>query len=172
MTLYDLTADFEKFTDMLDRQDVDDEMKSAISEALENLKDDIEDKIDNYGKGIKNRQASIKARNEEIARLQALNDSDNKAIERMKEIVELAMKATGNPKIKTSMFTFWVQKNPESVVVDEAYIENIPEEFLVYPEPKINKAAIKEALKGDDEALKERLEGIAHIKQTESIRLK
>lgn len=171
-TLYDLIDDYQRFSEILECEDTDEAIKDDLKEAVDNLAEDVEAKIDDYGKAISNRKANIKARQAEIARLQALNDADNRAIDRMKGICEQAMRITGKPKVKTTFYNFYFQKNPESVVLEEGYIENIPEEFLVYQEPKVNKTAIKEALKGDDEALKERLEGIAHLEQTESIRIR
>lgn len=171
-TLYDLIDDYQRFSEILECEDTDEAIKDDLKEAVDNLADDIEVGIDNYGKAISNRTANIKARQAEIERLQALNDADNRAIDRMKGICEQAMRITGKPKVKTTFYNFYFQKNPESVVLEEGYIENIPEEFLVYQEPKVNKTAIKEVLKGDDEALKERLEGIAHLEQTESIRIR
>ena len=171
-TLYDLIDNYQRFSEILECEDTDEAIKDDLKEAVDNLADDIEVGIDNYGKAISNRKANIAARKAEIERLQALNDADNRAIDRMKGICEQAMRITGKPKVKTTFYNFYFQKNPESVVLEEGYIENIPEEFLVYQEPKVNKTAIKEALKGDDEALKERLEGIAHLEQTESIRIR
>lgn len=171
-TLYDLIDDYQRFSEILECEDTDEAIKDDLKEAVDNLAEDVEAKIDDYGKAISNRKANIAARKAEIERLQALNDADNRAIDRMKGICEQAMRITGKPKVKTTFYNFYFQKNPESVVLEEGYIENIPEEFLVYQEPKVNKTAIKEALKGDDEALKERLEGIAHLEQTESIRIR
>lgn len=171
-TLYDLIDDYQRFSEILECEDTDEAIKDDLKEAVDNLAEDVEAKIDDYGKAISNRKANIAARKAEIERLQALNDADNRAIDRMKGICEQAMRITGKPKVKTTFYNFYFQKNPESVVLEEGYIENIPEEFLIYQEPKVNRTAIKEALKGDDEALKERLEGIAHLEQTESIRIR
>lgn len=171
-TLYDLIDDYQRFSEILECEDTDEAIKDDLKEAVDNLAEDVEAKIDDYGKAISNRKANIAARKAEIERLQALNDADNRAIGRMKGICEQAMRITGKPKVKTTFYNFYFQKNPESVVLEEGYIENIPEEFLIYQEPKVNRTAIKEALKGDDEALKERLEGIAHLEQTESIRIR
>lgn len=171
-TLYDLIDDYQRFSEILECEDTDEAIKDDLKEAVDNLAEDVEAKIDDYGKAISNRKANIAARKAEIERLQALNDADNRAIDRMKGICEQAMRITGKPKVKTTFYNFYFQKNPESVVLEEGYIKNIPEEFLIYQEPKVNKTAIKEALKGDDEALKERLEGIAHLEQSESIRIR
>lgn len=172
MTLYDLTNDFQKFVDIVDAEDTSEEMKEALKDALENLSADIEEKIDDYGKVIKNKQSDIKARKAEIERLKELNESDTRTIERMKEVVTSAMLITGKTKVKTPLFNFYFQKNPEAVVLEEGYIENIPPEFLIEQDPVVNKALLKEVLKGDNEEMKQRLEGIAHLEQSTGLRLK
>jgi len=52
-------------------------------------------------------------------------------------------------------------------VMDEQYIENVPERFLKYKEPEINKTAIKEAIMAG-----ENLEGLAHLEQSESLTIR
>ena len=76
------------------------------------------------------------------------------------------MKAVGKKKIETDLFTFRIQRNPASVVMDEAYLENIPKEYLIPQEPKLDRAKIREDLKAGKE-----LE-FAHLVQTESLRIK
>ena len=51
--------------------------------------------------------------------------------------------------------------------MDEQYIENIPEIYLIEQEPKLDRAKIKEDLKNGIV-----LEGIAHLEQTESLRIR
>ena len=172
MTLYELTADFQKFADIVSADDTSEEMKDAMKDALENLCEDIDEKIDDYGKVIKNKKSNIEARKAEIERLQALNESDKKAIERMMKVVDDAMTITGRQKVKTSLFNFYKQKNPVSVVLEEGYIENIPEAYLIPQDPKVDKYKLKVALECDDEEVKRRLEGIAHLEQTESLRIR
>ena len=80
---------------------------------------------------------------------------------------ERMLQATGKTKFKTALFSFGIQKNPAAVVIDEGYIKNIPDRFLIPQDPQIDKKAIKEALKAGED-----LEGIAHLEQTESLRIK
>jgi len=52
-------------------------------------------------------------------------------------------------------------------VIDEQYIENIPTEYLKFAEPEIDKKKIGEALKAG-----EKLEGIAHLETSKSLRIR
>jgi hypothetical protein len=78
------------------------------------------------------------------------------------------MEATGKTKFKTQLFSFNVQNNPASVVMDEQDVANIPERFLKHKDPEIDRKAIKDAIKaGDEDAM-----DIAHLEQTRGLRIK
>ena len=65
------------------------------------------------------------------------------------------------------MFKFRIQKNAPSVVVDLDDLQDMPMEYLTYHEPTVNKAAIKDALKAGLD-----LRGIAHLEQSQSLRIR
>ena len=75
------------------------------------------------------------------------------------------MQATGKLKFKTAAHSYWVQQNPESVVIDTKDVREIPEEYLTLKEPEPNKTAIKAAIKDGVD-----FSGLAHIEQTEGVR--
>jgi hypothetical protein len=86
----------------------------------------------------------------------------------MKSALQYAMESTGKVKFKTTLFSFGIQNNPASVVMDEQDIENIPERFLKYKDPDIDRKAIKDAIKaGDEDAM-----AIAHMEQTKGLRIR
>ncbi|HPM75436.1 MAG TPA: siphovirus Gp157 family protein, partial [Saccharofermentans sp.] len=84
-----------------------------------------------------------------------------------KKVMQMAMETAGEKKVKGQIFTISIQANPESVVLDESYIENIPPKYLKVKDPEIDKAKLKEDLKNGVN-----LEGIAHLEQTESLRIR
>jgi len=86
----------------------------------------------------------------------------------MKTAMRDAMIATGKLKVKGDLFSFTVRNNAPSVVMDEQYIENIPEKYLIAQEPKIDRKLLAEDLKADGAAL----EGIAHLEASQSILIK
>lgn len=175
-SLYKLTESFVAFVEYLDTCEEGEELTRRLEEALEELKTDIRDKLDIYAKVIKNKQWAMKARSSEIERLQAANNADERSIDYMKTIMKLAMEATiapdddGRIKAKTPFASYWIQKNPPSVVMDCQYIEDIPDKYLIPQEPKIDRKLLLEDLKSD--IVLPDLEGVAHIEQSESLRIR
>jgi len=74
-----------------------------------------------------------------------------------------AMILTGKEKFKTELFSFGIQNNPASVVIDDP--TSIPAEFLIPQEPKVDKKSIKEFLKDNDA-------NWCHLEQSRSIRIR
>ena len=151
-TLYELTEDFLRLYEMADECDLAPE---DIADTLESLQYELEEKADGYAMVM--RQLGLSGRKKTV----------ENNIKRMKQGLEMAMRAANKPKIKTKLFSFGIQKNPPSVVMDEQYIENIPDEYLIPQEPKIDKKKIKEDLKAGVN-----LEGLAHLEQTEGLRIR
>lgn len=166
-SLYELSGDYAKFSELMEMEELEPEMQEALEEALGNLSEDIEIKLENYAKIIKNFESDIEGLKAEEARLAAKRKTKENAIKNMKERMTLAMQQTGKLDIKTSLFSFKVQKNTPSVVLDVHSIEDIPEKYRIPQEPKID----KKLLKADIEA-GEDLDGIAHIERSESLRIR
>ena len=163
-TLYELTAEYMQLLEMAEDPDID---LQTLADTMEALSGEIEDKADGYAKVIRSIETDIDGIIEEISRLQFRRQRMELNVRHMKDALQTAMLATGKTKIKTTLFSFNVQKNPPSVVMDEQYIENVPEEYLIYQEPKINKKAILEDIKAGRD-----LSGIAHLEQGESLRIR
>ena len=72
-TLYELTGQFLDIYNM----DLDDETKQDTLESID-WNEDYENKVEGYVKVIKNLDADIEARKNEIDRLKKLNDADIK----------------------------------------------------------------------------------------------
>ena len=77
------------------------------------------------------------------------------------------MNAAGEKKLPCGTFTVSIQNNAPSVVMDEQYVENVPAEYLRLREPEVDKKKILEALKDG-----KNLDGLAHLQQTASIRIR
>lgn len=161
MTLYDLTNDFKLVLEMAQDPEVDEQ---AIKDTLEMIGGDIEIKADGYAKVISELTANVDTLTAEINRLSARKSAVVKKVSAMKEMLTYAMQTTGKTKFKTDFFSFNVQKNPPSLVVDKA--EQIPTEFLIQQEPKVDKKAIIDLLKSGAEI------DYAHLEQTEGVRIK
>lgn len=163
-TLYSLTAEYTQLLEMAEDPDTSPE---TMADTLEALSGEIEYKADGYGMVIRELSADSDKLKSEITRLKERKDAIDNNIKRMKESLQAAMIATEKRKFKTTLFTFSVQKNPASVVMDEPCIENIPEDYLRYKDPDIDKKRILADIKAGKD-----LTGIAHLVQTESLRIK
>ena len=164
MTLYELSDDYMNLLTMAEDPDIDPE---AFADTLAGIEGAIEDKADGYAKVIRTLEGDAVACDAEAKRLRNKKQIIENNIKRMKQALQYAMEATGKTKFKTALFSFGIQKNPAAVVMDEGYIENIPERFLIPQDPVIDKKAIKEALKAGED-----LEGIAHLEQGASLRIR
>ena len=164
MTLYEITEDYQHVLAIAEDPDIDPEV---LQDTLEALSGALEVKADGYARVIRQLEADSDALSAEIARLTARKRTADNSIGRMKEALKSAFLATGTAKIKTDLFTITIQRNPASVVMDEQYIENIPAEYLIEQEPKLNRQKIKEDLKAGKD-----LQGIAHLEQTEGLRIR
>ena len=163
-TLYELTDDYLTLLEMAEDPDIDEQ---ALKDTMEGIEGALEIKAEGYAKIIRMLEGDAAACDAESKRLRNKKQAIERNIDRMKKALQYAMEVTGKTKFKTALFSFGIQKNPASVVIDEGYIENIPDRFLIPQDPQIDKKAIKEALKAGED-----LEGIAHLSETYSLRIR
>ena len=167
-SLYELTGDYAKFAEIAQQGDLDDDMQAMLDDALANLADDIEVKLEGYAKVIKNFESDIEGLKKEEDRLAGKRKTLENRVKSMKTAMRDAMIATDKLKVKGDLFSFTVRNNAPSVVMDVNYIEDVPEKYLVPQEPKIDRKLLAEDLKADGAAL----EGIAHLESSQSILIK
>lgn len=164
MTLYEITNDYMQLMQMMEDPEMD---PQTLSDTMEGIEGELEVKAESYAKVMKNLEADVVGIKAEIDRLSERKKTIENNIKNMKEVLQFAMETTGKTKFKTELFSFGIRKNAPSVIMDEPYIENVPERFLKYSEPTINRTAIKEAIqKGED------LEGLAHLEQSSSLSIR
>jgi len=158
-TLYELTEELLELLSMAEDPETD---PQAFKDTLEGLEGEIEIKAEGYAKIIRQLEASEDACDKEIKRLQDMKKVFATNKDTMKQTLEDAMKTTGKTKFKTDLFSFRIQKNPPTVVIDKE--DDVPPEYLKIT-TTVNKTAIKDAIKGGAEI------GFAHIEQSESLRI-
>lgn len=163
-TLYELTSDYLELLNLLEDPDGD---PQAIEDTLEGLDYEIELKADGYAKIIAQLDADASAADAEIKRLQTRKKRMFNSMDRLKKALAGAMIATGKRKIKTELFSFSIRKTPARVVIDEQYVENLPEKYLIPQDPKIDKNKIKDDIKAGKD-----LSGIAHLEQDETVSIR
>lgn len=166
-SLYELTGEFAKWSEYMEQTELEPEMQEALEEALDNLGEDIEIKLENYAKIIKNFESDIAGLKAEEERLAKKRKTLENSIKNMKQRMTEAMIQTGKVDIKGDLFKFKVQANPPSVIVDVNRIEDVPEKYLIAQDPKIDKKKLAEDLKAGVE-----LEGVAHLEASTSVRIR
>lgn len=153
MTLYELTEEFLRLQQWLEEEDTEEDQ--ALTDTLEMISKDFEDKADSYGCVVKNLEADIaeiKAQEDilmdEVKRLKAKRAGIEKNTDRMKEALRKALELTGKKNLKTEKFTFGT-RSASSVVIDAKNIFDIPDDYLRYKDPEPDKTAIKDFLKNN-----------------------
>lgn len=164
MTIYEITNDYLQLMQMMEDPELD---PQTLADTMEGIEGELEDKADNYARVMKNMEADLNGIKAEIDRLSTRKKTIENNIKRMKEALQFSMETTGKTKFKTELFSFGIRKNAPAVVMDEPYIENVPERFLKYSDPTINRSAIKEAIQNGED-----LEGLAHLEQSKSLTIK
>ena len=162
--IYELTESIRLLWDLMDQGELDDDV---LKDAMMNSQEDLKDKLEGYCKFIRQMESDVDGISVEIKRLQDRKAVLKNTIERSKNVMQMAMETAGEKKVKGQIFTISIQANPESVVLDESYIENIPPEYLKVKDPDIDMAKLKEDLKNGVN-----LDGIAHLEQNYGLRIR
>ena len=162
--LYEITQDYLQILSMMEDPELD---PQTLADTMEAVEGELEIKAENYAKVMKNLEADVAGIKAEIDRLSERKKTIENNIKNMKSALQMAMETTGKTKFKTELFSFGIRKNAPSVIMDEPYIENVPERFLKYSEPTINRSAIKEAIQNGED-----LEGLAHLESSTSLNIR
>ena len=166
-SIYELSEEFLTLWILMEDGTLDDE---ALADAFDVAVGDLSAKLEGYCKFIKNLESDIAGLKEEEKRLNTRRKTMENTIERAKAAMQNAMRIAGEKKMPAGTFTVSLQQNPPKVVLDEPYIENIPEKYLIPQEPTINKKLILEDLK--EGFVIPELEGVAHLETGESLRIR
>ena len=161
-TLYELTDEYMQLNEIMSDPEIN---PQTIADTMEGIEGELEIKAESYAKIIQIHKGKVAAIEKEIERLQAMKSLETSNIKRMQSALQYSMELTGKLKFKTPLFSFGIQKNPPSVTIDN--MELLPKEYLVPQEPKVDKKAILADLKNG-----RMLEGIAHLEQGQSLRIR
>lgn len=160
MTLYELTGQFLEVNEMAENGEIDD---VTMQDTLESIECEIEVKAENYAKVIRNLESDMEALKKEEERLYERRKTIENNIKRIKKNLENCMIAVDKKKFKTDLFSFNIQKNTPSLVIDNK--NSIPAEYLIQQEPKVDTVNLKKYLKENDA-------DFAHLEQSESLRIR
>lgn len=162
--IYELTADMMKILSMMDDPELN---QQTLKDTMEGIEGAYEDKFDGYAAVIRQLTGYINELEEEKKRIDARKVAFENNVKKMKQIMLDSMNMTGKTKFKTAKNSFWTQKNKASVVIDAKSVWDIPEDFRRYKDPEPDKTKIGEAIAAGQD-----FTGIAHMEQTESVRIK
>lgn len=154
LTLYQLTGNWLEMANKLSDMDLD---AQTIADTIEGSDEQmaLEEKAQGYEMVARNFEASIPAIDHEIKRLQDMKKAKQARADALRKRVKDTMLTMGVQKIACPLFELRIQKNPASVEVYEDDL--VPKEFWRTPDPVIDKAALKEALKAGQEVQGARL---------------
>lgn len=145
MKLYELSDQYKIIADLLETDFAEGSEVQALQSALDEIGDKMEEKLENIGKIIMMKKAESEAIKAEADRLAKREKRIQNDISNLKMYAEYHMEATGIDKVKTPLFSFSIQNNPQSV--DVRTPEEIPKKYWLEQEPKLDKRAILEDLK-------------------------
>ncbi len=141
MNLYTLTTEAQMIASLLETEELTPELEGMLIINQQELSD----KSMNYAKVIRNKEADSDAIDNEIKRLKAMKESNDRVIDRMKDAVRNAMLASGIDKIESSLFKLSLRRSEAVEVVN---IDQLPESLTVVKKTvSADKVKIKEAIK-------------------------
>lgn len=149
MKLYELTQNYRNLESLLDNLGEKEGLTvEMIHGALGQVEDDINTKIENTCKVIKEIEADSIGIDEEIKRLSALKKQKENAVKKLKEYVEFEMNGIGLNKVEGKLFKISFRKSKVVKVLDET---KIPKEFIkVKTTESISKTDLGKALKSGE----------------------
>ena len=138
MTLFEIKEQFRSLMEL----DLDEQ---TLSDTLESLEFDLEEKADNIAYIIKTLKAEADAIKNEVKALQERAKSKEINADRLTDYLLNTMLDLGKSKIETTRNVIAIKKNPPSVVtLTDFYNEEYMKEIV---EIKLDKAKLKEDLK-------------------------
>lgn len=145
MKLYELTQSYRNLENLGEQEGLTVEM---IQEALGQVEEDINTKIENTCKVIKEIEADALGIDEEIKRLAVLKKQKENTAKKLKEYVEFEMNGIGLNKVEGKLFKISFRKSKVVKVLDET---KIPKEFIkVKTTESISKTDLSKALKSGE----------------------
>lgn len=165
MKLYELTQNYRNLQSLLDNLEEQEGLTvEMIHGALGQVEDNINDKIENTCKVIKEIEADSIGIDEEIKRLSALKKQKENTVKKLKEYVEFEMNGIGLTKVEGRLFKISFRKSKVVKVIDET---KIPKEFIkIKTTESISKTDLGKALKNG-----ETIEG-AELVENKSLQIK
>ena len=142
MNLYTLTGAALELQNLLEAGEIEEDV---YQDTLENL--EIDKKIENICAVIRNLEAEALAFKEEKDRMASRQKTAENGIKRLKESLLNHLTVTNQNKVKSGVFSVSLGSSEKVIVTDQ---KQIPSEFLIPQEAKIDLATIKKLLKNGE----------------------
>lgn len=137
-----------------------------FQELLAFIEDSLSEKAENITKIIKSLEKEVEVFKITEQEMRKKRQARERRIDWLKEYLEQNMVDQGEKKLKTDLFSVWIQKNPKSLQIEDE--EVVPEEFKEEEtRVKIDRRGLLKHLEETGEVI----DGI-EITQTESIRIR
>ena len=160
-TLYELNQAYQSLAELLSDPEIP---EGDIMAALSGVMDEINIKVGNMARLVKNLQADAAIIKTEEQRLAARRRAYENRADGVKRYAQQVMEQAGTSKIKDALLTVAIQNNPAAVaIIDET---KIPAEYWTQPAPTVSPQAIKDAIKAGVD-----VPG-AELRQTASLRIR
>lgn len=146
MTLYEINNAIQDVLDYALDPQTGEILDDALMASYDQLRMDRDEKIENIGCFIKNLEADAKAiREEEKSLADRRRAAENKA-EHLRNYLQfcLAGQKFQSPRLAVSF------RKSKKVVFDEAHLYDVPDDYLRYKEPELDKKLVAEALKAGE----------------------
>ncbi|HDR7526703.1 MULTISPECIES: siphovirus Gp157 family protein [Bacillus cereus group] len=160
MKLYELTSNYRELQMMIE-DGVD---PSALADTLQAIEESIQDKVQNTALVIRNLEADVDAIKAEEKRLAERRKAIENNCKSLKDYLYQQMIATDLKRIKGTIVTVGIQKNPASLDIAEDAV--VPPEYMIPQPAKVDKksllAAVKDGMQWD---------GIT-LRQSEGVRIR
>lgn len=147
--LYEISRDYQQALAEFADPDID-LPPEAITDTLEAIEGQLQDKAVNVAKFMQNLDAAADAIKAAERRMAVRRKAIEHRVQWLRDYLKLNMEATGITRIDSPWFSLAVQNNPASVeIIDEAVL---PDDFTTEVVTiKADKAAIKQALKSGED---------------------
>ncbi len=151
-TLYELAAQYHDDLVRLEQMELDEQ---TIQDTLEGMTGDLDEKVTNIAKFIRNLESSADAIKDAEAKMAARRKTINKKADHLKGYVLHHMLELGIKEISCPYFTVKPAKNPPALDVFDA--KQVPDKFWITPPPPpppapaMDKDAIKASIKAGNE---------------------
>jgi hypothetical protein len=136
MTLYELTGEMLQLQNLLEETPDDD----SLTGSLDFVAYDLGEKVDDYVKVIRNMESKSDALANEKRILDEKKKHLDNSIARLKNTLYDALNTLEVDKVEGTLFTIKKRKNPAKL--PELEIADVPKEYLVQQEPKIDKKSL------------------------------